>query len=247
MTVLGMFRRGANELLRHFGVTIIRLRDLPGGRRIKMMRHHGIETVVDVGGNVGSYGAELRESGYSGRIISFEPTDSAYKKLAVRAGADRLWTVIKAAVGESDGEVTINVAANEAASSSILPMLDLHKQCAPEACFVSTEKVNINTLNKSLRDILPSQDRVLLKIDTQGYEHMVLKGASEIMPQVELIECELSFVQLYEGQLLIREMLDLLKSLGFAPVQMVPGFTDLRSGHDLQVDGIFAKIGSMSV
>jgi FkbM family methyltransferase len=210
-----------------------------------MMRNHGIETIVDVGGNIGSYGAELRESGYSGRIISFEPTDGAYRKLAERARADRLWTVFKTAIGEFDGEVTINVAANEGASSSLLPMLELHKQCAPEACFVSSEKVNLNTLNKALKDILQPQDRVLLKIDTQGYEHMVLKGASEILPQVELIECELSFVPLYDGQLLFGEMLDLLKRLGFIPVQMVDGFTDPRTGHNLQMDCIFARNGEV--
>jgi FkbM family methyltransferase len=212
-----------------------------------MMRHCNIQTVVDVGANGGYYGAELRESGYSGRIISFEPTYQAFRKLAARAGSDPLWTVSKTAIGESESEVTINVAGNEAASSSLLPMLELHKQCAPKAYFVSSEKVPLNTLNHALKGILRAQDKVLLKIDTQGYEHMVLRGASEILSQVELIECELSFVPLYKGQLLFLEMLDLLKHLGFSPVQMYPGFTDPRTGFTLQVDGIFARGDSLTV
>lgn len=241
MVIRGISGRAVNRLLRPLGGRLVHLKALPCGRRIKMMRHHRIETVLDVGGNIGLYGAELRKSGYTGRIISFEPTDRAFRELASRAQADGHWTVSKTAIGESDGEATIHVAANHAESSSLLPMLELHKECAPRSFFVSDEKVALKTLNSALEGILQPHERVLLKIDTQGCEHMVLRGASEILPQVELIECELSFVPLYDGQMLFREMLDLLEASGFSPVQIFPGFTDPRTGYTLQVDGIFAK------
>jgi FkbM family methyltransferase len=206
-----------------------------------MMRHHQIQTVLDVGGNLGEYGAELRESGYSGRIISYEPTSEAYKALAARTKADANWVVSKTAIGERDGEVTINVAGNHAASSSLLPMLGFHEQCAPDARYVSKELVPLKTLDTALDGILQPDEKVLLKIDTQGYEHMVLAGASNILRQVELIECELSFVPLYEGQLLFQEMITLLKSLGFYPVQFVPGFSNPHTGYNLQADCTFAR------
>lgn len=241
MSLLNILRMSANKTLRYLGVSIVQLRGLPGERRSKIISHHGIQTVVDVGANNGSYGSELRASGYSGRIISFEPTAQAYRSLATRAKKDRLWETQQTALGASPGEATINVAENGAASSSLLKMRDFHKQCSPHSGFVSSENVNITTLDIALGGLLRSQDKVLLKIDVQGYEHMVLKGACEIIPHVDLIECELSFVKLYDGQLLFEEMLYLLKELGFSPVQFVPGFTDPRTGHALQVDGIFAR------
>jgi FkbM family methyltransferase len=232
---------GIKRLLYRLGFGLCRQDDLPGSVRMKMIQHHGIQTVIDVGGNVGGYGAEVREYGYSGRIISFEPTAQAYERLAARAKTDPKWIVSKTAIGEFNGEVKINVAANEAKSSSLLPMLGLHAEYAPDACYVSSEQVPLNTLNTVLGGILLPEEKVLLKIDTQGYEHMVLKGASDILRQVELVECELSLVALYDGQLLFDQMIALLRNLGFEPVRFTPGFTDPQSGHNLQIDAIFSR------
>lgn len=48
---------------------------------------------------------------------------------------------------------------------------------------------------------LSPEDSVWLKIDTQGYEREVLKGASRLMPRVRALECELSLVPLYDVSL----------------------------------------------
>lgn len=241
MTILSTLRSEANGFLRRFGLHLVRLNGLPSERRAMLLRHHRIRTVVDVGANNGAYGVALRGAGYSGKIISFEPTADAYRALAARAEADPFWTAIKSAIGEVEGEVMINVAANQAASSSLLPMLNVHSQSAPESRFVSSEKVDLATLDQALDGLLRPDERLFLKIDTQGYEEMVLKGAPEVLKQVELIECELSFIPLYEGQLCFTEMLSMLKDLGYSPIQFVPGFTNPLTGHCFQVDGIFCK------
>jgi hypothetical protein len=69
----------------------------------------------------------------------------------------------------------------------------------------------------------------------------VLRGAGSVLAQVDLIECELSFVPLYDGQMLFEEMILLLKDHGFTPVQFTPGLTDPHTGYNLQADVIFAK------
>jgi hypothetical protein len=54
-----------------------------------------------------------------------------------------------------------------------------------------------------------------LKLDVQGGELDVLNGAEEILPFVDIIYCEASFVQLYDGQPLAHEIASHLMLGGF--------------------------------
>ena len=50
-----------------------------------------INVVLDVGAFVGNYATTLREAGYRGRIISFEPVPASYDRLHARMHHDSLW------------------------------------------------------------------------------------------------------------------------------------------------------------
>jgi hypothetical protein len=89
---------------------------------------------------------------------------------------------------------------------------------------------------------LSPEDRVWLKIDTQGYEAEVLKGASRLMPRVRALECELSLVPLYDGQPLIDEMITMIYQMGFRMVGVAPVFFQPETGDTLQVDGMFLRV-----
>src|ERR1700684_2872446 len=71
-----------------------------------------IDLVLDVGANVGQFGTSLRNRGYRGKIISFEPLESEYKKLAVVAASDGNWEAHQFALGAASGDATINVSDN---------------------------------------------------------------------------------------------------------------------------------------
>lgn len=57
---------------------------------------------------------------------------------------------------------------------------------------------------------------ILLKLDVQGGELEVLKGAGTDLAEIEFIYCEASFVKLYEAQPLIGHIMDFLKPFGFS-------------------------------
>lgn len=248
MTPFEYLKEGIHSIPRAFGFEFMRtrsmkqLKDPSGKRRAVVLRYHGIQTVIDVGANTGQYGTELREWGFQGRIVSFEPTGAAFKALAERATTDPHWSVFNFALGAEQGTAEINVASNTGQSSSFMPMLDKHRQSAPEVSYIATEQVAVRTLDSALKDIVKPDEVLLLKMDVQGYEHFVLRGATSVLAQVRAIECELSLVPLYEGQLLLPQMLALLDSLGFQPVSFNPFFFDPVSGHSLQVDCLFARV-----
>lgn len=90
--------------------------------------------MIDVGAHLGEYGLELRREGCRGCTISVEPIKSSYSALAERTGGDSLWHRVNAALGSSEGEISINVA-GDLVSSSILPMTATHSDAMPPSMF----------------------------------------------------------------------------------------------------------------
>jgi FkbM family methyltransferase len=211
-------------------------------RRIRILQDNGVTVVLDVGANRGQFASELRIGGYEGRIVSFEPLSTALAALERAAAGDPRWECRRLAVSDSDGETELHVSEN-AVSSSLLDMEPRHLEAAPASRYVTTERVRQARLATLVEELRLPEDGIYLKLDVQGSEAKVLEGARPILPRVVAIETELSLVPLYRGQLLFREMLDLLDEAGYDPVSLEPAYADGRSGHVLQVDGIFLRRG----
>lgn len=201
-----------------------------------------VELVLDVGANAGQFAASMRSMGYVGKMISFEPMSVEHERLVSLASADSSWDVApRMAIGDRDGEVEINIAANSG-SSSLLPMLDLHRQAAPESAYSGKESVAIRKLDTMARQLLaPNCKNIFLKIDVQGYEWSVLEGAQETLPRVVGILCECSFTPLYAGEAPWTNLVQKIEALGFEVWGVIPGFSDPRTGRLLQVDFLFFR------
>jgi FkbM family methyltransferase len=198
--------------------------------------------VLDVGANAGRYGQELRQAGYRGRIVSFEPLREPFDVLRSRVDADPLWDALPYALGDHEGVATLNVAANAGESSSILPMLDAHVNAYPAASYVGTQEAEMRTVDSVVDELGLGSRKVFLKADVQGYEKPVLAGARDVLAHSCVgIQLELSMVPLYDGGMLYREALDFADEHGFALMGVIPGFTDVRDGRMLQADGIFFR------
>ncbi|HEY4210562.1 MAG TPA: FkbM family methyltransferase [Steroidobacteraceae bacterium] len=237
MSLLIQLGLQVNRLLRHAGLELVRNpsgRDL---RRIRLIAARNIEVVIDIGANEGQYGRRLRELGFRGWIHSYEPLPPALKRLRTRASADSKWKVFDLAVGETAGSATLHVAGNSE-SSSILTMARRHLDAEPLSKTVGSVEVRTTTLPQVLQQA--PEGRTLLKIDTQGYEDRVL-GAMNCLDRVDLIEVELSLLEVYAGQTLFREMDARIGAAGFELVSLADGFFDRSSGELLQMDAIYAR------
>ncbi len=175
-----------------------------------------IDTVLDVGANVGQFGASLRAKGYRGRIVSFEPVASVFHTLAARAKADGNWEAYHCALGAETGEATIHVA-ETSVFSSILASTAAATEFDRGAATVRTEATPVRTLEEVARNL---SGNILLKIDTQGYEKQVLAGGRQTLPRLKGILMELAIVQLYQGNWQFHEALEFMAAAGFIPAQM---------------------------
>jgi FkbM family methyltransferase len=238
-----MLKSYVKQAIRHFGFELLPYQ--PGSSRtahfMQVLSNHNVNLVFDVGANIGQCGRSLREAGYRGRIVSFEPLSAAWEQLAAASRKDSLWEVApRAAIGSEDGEIDLHVAGNSV-SSSALEMLSIHENTAPESRYVGSEKAPLRRLDSVGLEYLRPDSVPILKIDTQGYEDRVLRGASGMMDRIVGLQVELSLVPLYEGQLLFENMLEQVKSAGFDLWGLWPEFTDPRSGRLLQVDATFFR------
>ena len=207
----------------------------------KMISFHNIDTVIDVGANIGQYGQELRRNGFQGKIISIEPLHDARNILLKNSKKDSLWQVTpRYALGDIDGEIEINIAGNSA-SSSVLKMLDEHINAAPESKYIGAEKVQVFKLDTISKEYICQDEKLFLKIDTQGYEDLVLKGAKETIKKVKGIQLEISFLPLYEGQKLYKDLMNFMNDLGFELWDISSVLADKKSGRLLQCDTVFFR------
>jgi FkbM family methyltransferase len=212
-------------------------------RFLAMLSAHHVDLVFDIGANTGQFGRHLRDSGYRGRIVSFEPLPSEWNRLVEVSGNDSLWQAApRCAIGSADGEIEIHVAGNSA-SSSALNMLDSHRNAAPESAYIGTERVPLRRLDSIAPDYLTSDSVFLIKIDTQGFESEVLKGAAAALKSAVGLSLEISFVPLYEGQALFEDMYAQIRALGFEAWDFKPAFVDDQSGRLLQADVTFFRAG----
>ena len=199
-----------------------------------------IDLVFDVGANRGQYAEALRENGYRGRIVSFEPLSEPLHELEHRASSDNAWECRQIALGDEATTATMNVS-KMTETSSFLKMKDWFSSEFPPAACVGEEDVTIVPLDSLSGELRSTNDRAMLKLDVQGYEDRVLKSAVDTLPEISLLECELSLEALYDGESLIGEMLSTLELAGFAPLSLEPTGYLPPSGHVPQVNGIFVN------
>jgi FkbM family methyltransferase len=236
-------KRLVRKTLRKMGWELMRFRPESSewARLVRMLSVHRVSTVLDVGANTGQYAKNLRDAGFAGRIVSFEPVLEAYTELCRTARNDSLWTVAeRMAIGDKDGRAEIHVA-NNLVSSSLLPMLDSHCAADPNSRFVDTETVPVARLDSVADRFLGNDESFFIKIDVQGFENKVLDGAPMLLRRGVGLQLELSLTPLYEGEMLFQPMLDRLSKSDFDLWSLVPGFVDNRTGRLLQVDGVFFR------
>jgi len=212
-------------------------------RFYQILKQKGINVVLDVGAHSGITGINLRDHGYTERIISFEPISDVFMELRERAQLAPPWESYNIALGKEAGKKNIKILGNKPASSFLegkdLLRKELQRYGGGEV--QREELVEVKRLDDLFFSLCQQTDRVLLKIDTQGYEKQVLEGSLNSLKQISLVKIETSLVEIYEGETLLHEMVSYMERIGYIPILIERGHVSEETCHQLQADIVFAN------
>lgn len=168
-----------------------------------------INCVIDVGANIGQFAYDLRGIGFTGRIVSFEPLSAEFAALSKAREGDLAWEGFQKALGQKTGSARIGVPKLSVMSSLLSPIR--------EQAVMRYEDVQICRLDSMFPHLVRNiqEPRVLLKMDTQGYDLEVFHGARGCVDRICGLVSELSVRPLYERMPHYTEALGVYEAAGF--------------------------------
>jgi FkbM family methyltransferase len=169
-------------------------------------------TVFDVGANIGYYSLQASPLvGSSGSIYSFEPVASTHQELATNISINGITNIkaFKHIVSDHSGMMTMRRGPRDNSGSSHVETGNIPQaEGEPVLAVTLDEFVKANRIDKV----------DLIKIDVEGYEAAVVKGAEQILKQFKpilLIEvCTRVILRYFKGK---EELYSFLNGLGYRP------------------------------
>ncbi len=229
-----------HRLIRKTGYDLVKCKYSKHEQEIEqLLISHQFTCVLDIGANEGQYAKEIRIGGYKNRIISFEPIAVPFAKLRQKSANDASWDVYNIAMGDTNGKAEINIAGNSV-SSSLLDINKTHTDAAPDSKYIGKQAIEIRTLDSIFNELKVKDQKIFMKVDTQGFEKNVLLGAKSVLKSISAIQLEMSVQPLYTGEDLYFQLSDYLYKEGFRLIKIVRGITK-SNGELLQFDGVFLR------
>ena len=192
------------------------------------------DVVFDVGAYVGDFARACLDTWPLATVHSFEPLVEPLVK-----DSDR-WHWHRVALG-ADTDEAIMYRCEFLPSSSMLQMAELHKQAFPYTRGGTLQKVVVRPLEDYAEHVY---GRALLKIDVQGYELEVLRGAEACLDRAQLLLLEVSYRRMYRNLPLAHDVIAHVGSRGFRICDVCTYEGRPSDGELMQSDILFAAEGS---
>jgi FkbM family methyltransferase len=178
-------------------------------------------SIVDVGGADGVIAKKFAAQFPNAKVYTFEPIKTTFQELLnTISGHQNIHGINKGLGAEKIEYATIHRLAR-VTSSSLFPAKTVISNSffAENLKNESVEDVSITTLD----DEIPSDEQInILKVDVQGYEVEVLKGAKHTLRRVKLLVLEMQNHDLYEGAPKYFELDEFVRKEDFILYDIVP-------------------------
>ena len=185
-------------------------------KRISEAYNLNIKGVIHIGAYDGSEYHIYKKLGIRSMIF-FEPCranfDRLQKKLGDKTkkcfwrkifGCEKEVVLVKKALGNENKMISINIETENGGASNSILTPKLHLEQYPEIKFDQKEEVEMVRLDDFFRG--QKNDYNFLAIDVQGYELEVLKGAKEVLKNIDAIISEVNNKETYANCVLIDEL-----------------------------------------
>lgn len=209
-----------------------------GVEHLALLQHMKINTIIDIGANRGQFALLARHCFPEAMIYSFEPLPEAAAICKELFSGDRQFALHVVAIGAKPGNATLHVSKRDD-SSSLLPITDQQNILFPGTAQSRETMVRIERLSQCIKDkdvAIPA----LLKIDVQGFELECLEGCAELLPRIMYVYVECSFLTLYAGQPLARDVVKWMSKNGFS-LDGVYNVVYNGVGRAIQADFLFLR------
>ena len=199
-----------------------------------------VRTVVDAGAHRGAVSRRLAEVFPHARVYAFEPVDEVYAELKLAASERPTIVPVRAALADREGEAELNVNGCPGTSS----LLAASERClayhADKVRTVRRERVPLVRLDHwALREHIRAVD--VIKIDVQGAELDVLRGASGLMQTLRAVYSEAQLTPLYDGAATFTDLDLFLRDQGFVLHRIQEIFSNGPERQTTCCDGLWLK------
>jgi FkbM family methyltransferase len=196
-----------------------------------LFKQAGIDLILDVGANAGQTYESFRWAGFKGPICSFEPNPAMFKQLQGQPGYQ--WQRLPYALSSQTGQAKFFITDCDNANGLQAP---LGKRKV-------TGEINVQTYR--LDELWPlekfSARNVFLKIDTEGHDLEVVKGASGVLDRIQLIMVETGPLPRYQGEPPFPVIVNFMNDLGFSICRAEKNSYNAGMGMDTALDVVFAR------
>ncbi len=218
-----MLKKLIKPAINSLGIDIVKYPLSPLGRKLRdFLREERINLVVDVGACDGGFCRMLRsECEYCGPIASIEPCYTSFEAVKRKMAADQKWRGIQVALSDSDGEGVLHTFEENSDWNSLHQVKKLSADAyALQLDKQRSEQIILRKFDTLWDDITRGiqSPRVFLKMDTQGHDVNVFKGAKERLPFIIGAQSELPAIEMYEGMISMGDTLKFFSGEGYTPI-----------------------------
>jgi FkbM family methyltransferase len=197
-----------------------------------------IHSVLDVGANCGQFARAAAQCFPGVAIHAFEPLHCCQTSLCKLRDQFSQVQIHRIALGDETG--TVEMFENDYPdSSSLLRMTERHKEYWPRTRNETIIHVPIQTLDGLKSEIGGGPH--FLKMDVQGYELHVLRGAEDTLRNTHVVMCEVLFEPFYDEQADFSEIHDFLRDRDFRFAEFVGECRMPPRGELAFADAVFVK------
>lgn len=204
------------------------------------LRANSVRTILDVGANEGQFARTALRVFPSAQVICFEPLPSVQASLRALATESQGRVQLQPfALGEHDGQTEFHIS-SFSPSSSVLSFDQPLAALGDQIKTTSTVLVPVRRLSAWATSGSIADD-IIMKLDVQGYEARVLRGAGELLTRSRIVIAETTFAPIYSGQASLGELCSILEPHGLKYREAFGVIRDGTSGEPLWQDSVFAR------